>query len=70
MPNLELSLEDVKHLRNHLTFACRYLEEGIEAETDSEIVELAKEELKIVDEYMEMFTNFIKVWGEKENSND
>lgn len=60
---LEFNVEDLKHLKNYLTFAWKYVTDVYHKETDADMAKVERLELEqIHDMYCEV-TNFLNIFG-------
>ena len=60
---MELNIKDLKHIKNYLIFAGRYLVDQFNKETDLNMADLIMEELDSVTEYINRINNILNSIG-------
>ena len=60
---LEFEVADLKHLKNYLVFAQKYLVDQYNVETNVEMAKLIRQEIDDISEYVAIMSNFISIFG-------
>ena len=60
---MELNIKDLKHMKNYLIFAGKYLVEQYESETNPDVADLIWEEVDSVSKYINRINNILNSIG-------
>lgn len=60
---LEFDVKDLKHLKNYLVFAHRYLTDQYNRESSLDMAKVIKSEIEAVSDLINTISNFIMIWG-------
>lgn len=61
--HLDFDIEDLKHLKNYLTFAHKYVVDVLNRESDPDMAEVERLELEQIYEMYCTINNFLKIFG-------